>query len=354
MIDLSGVPEYVVDLINKVSKEQPQKTWTVYVHVSKLDGRKYVGMTSQKPSKRWHKSAYIGCPYFYEELERNGFESFYNVPLLFFDDKEQAENAERFFIKYWNTQDKECGFNVDDGGLFSGRIFSPSGMESIRRTLNKYWDERKRRITVFDLEGHRLFESSSIVECAKMIDCPRTNLEAPLRIGRGTVIGKYIVRYSDEVEGVEQLSYDDIRRPNEIRSKNVPVNQYDLNGKYIKTFPSFSKAADLFKGRRSISALYTAVVRKHASYGFQWRFADGTEPHDIEPYKPATHNKPKRVDMIDPNTGEVLQTFNSIKSAQAAMGHPKKGAGMITAVLIGKVKCGLAYGYKWAYTPGEE
>lgn len=352
MINLSGVPEYVVNLINKVSVEQPRKKWTVYVHVSKLDGRKYVGMTSQKPSKRWHKSAYICCPFFYEEIERNGFDSFFSVPLLYFDDKEHAENAERFFIKYWNTQNQQYGFNVDDGGLFSGRLFSPSGMESIRRTLDKYREDRKRKVTVFDLEGHRLFESPSIAECARTIKCQRTNLEAPLRIGHGTIIGKYIVRYSDEVVGIEQLSQDDIRRPNEIRSRNVPVNQYDLNGKYICTFPSFGDASKKFKGKPSMTNIYSAVIRHQSAYGYQWRFAKNNDTQDIDPYIPSTSNKPRRVDMIDPDTGKVIKTFNSISEAQTAMGFPKKK--MIIAVLVGQVKCGLAYGYKWAYTPGEE
>ena len=187
MINLSGVPDYVVDLINKVSVDLPAPKWVVYVHVSKIDGRKYVGMTSQKLSKRWHQSAYVGCPFFYEEIERNGFDSFYSIPLLFFNDKKQAEESERFFIKFWNTQDIRNGFNVDDGGLFSGRKFSPSGMESIRRTLDKYREDRLRKVTVFDLDGRRLFESVSIADCARTLGCARTNLEAPLRIGHGTV-----------------------------------------------------------------------------------------------------------------------------------------------------------------------
>lgn len=353
MSDLSGVPDYVVNLIARVSRSNaPPRKWTVYVHVSKLDGRKYIGMTSQKPSKRWHRSAYVSCPYFYEEIERNGFESFDHIALLFFDDKEQAETAERYFIKFWNTQDIRFGFNVDDGGMFSGRQFSPSGMASIMKTFDKYRSQRLREVAVFDLEGRRLFTVESIAECARKIGCYRTNLENPLRIGHGTISGKYIVRYADEVEGLDQLSPHDIRRPNEIRSRNVPVNQYTLDGKYIRTFPSFGEASKLFKGKPSLHNIYTSAIRFHSAYGYQWRFADGTEPHDIPPYIPSTCNKPKRVDMIDPQTGEVVRTFDSIAQAQAALGFPNKK--LITSVLTGHIKCGLAYGYKWAVSPGEE
>ena len=42
-----------------------EKKWCVYVHIAP-NGKKYVGITSQKPEKRWnHGEGYQRHPYFY-------------------------------------------------------------------------------------------------------------------------------------------------------------------------------------------------------------------------------------------------------------------------------------------------
>ena len=42
-----------------------QKTYTVYEHVNKVNGKRYIGTTSQKPEKRWgwKGSGYFNQPF---------------------------------------------------------------------------------------------------------------------------------------------------------------------------------------------------------------------------------------------------------------------------------------------------
>ena len=49
------------------------RTFIVYMHVNKLDNKKYVGITCQDPKKRWKRgSCYKGSPHFYRAIKRDG------------------------------------------------------------------------------------------------------------------------------------------------------------------------------------------------------------------------------------------------------------------------------------------
>ena len=56
-------------------------------------------------------------------------------------------------------------------------------------------------------------------------------------------------------------------------TKSVPVNQYTLDGKYIKTFESMNKAAkDVFGDQTNISMCVHGKIKQ--AYGFIWKRAD--------------------------------------------------------------------------------
>ena len=51
--------------------------WTVYVHINKINGKKYVGITSRKLSYRWNSGkGYKGQPKFYNAICKYGWDNF--------------------------------------------------------------------------------------------------------------------------------------------------------------------------------------------------------------------------------------------------------------------------------------
>lgn len=94
------------------------KRWSVYVHIHKINGKGYVGITDQKPQKRWGKNGegYKGCPKFYEAIKTYGWSSFYHIILLENLTEKQAREKEKYFINKFNTLYKNGnGWNMRVG-----------------------------------------------------------------------------------------------------------------------------------------------------------------------------------------------------------------------------------------------
>ena len=60
--------------------DMDRKTYCVYVHTNKFNGKKYVGQTCQKPEVRFGKngSGYVGSRVFYNAILKYGWDNFYH------------------------------------------------------------------------------------------------------------------------------------------------------------------------------------------------------------------------------------------------------------------------------------
>lgn len=94
------------------------KTWTVYVHKNKTNGKRYVGITSKpKPEHRWNSGrGYSENSYFYAAIQKYGWNGFEHIILATGMDEESAKIAECNLIKFWNTKDRLFGYNMTTGG----------------------------------------------------------------------------------------------------------------------------------------------------------------------------------------------------------------------------------------------
>lgn len=93
-----------------------KKSFTVYMHVAP-NGKKYVGITSQTPSRRWHCGhGYKGNKYLYRAIVKYGWDSFKHLILADGLTQSEACELERAYIKKYDTTDRKKGYNHSTGG----------------------------------------------------------------------------------------------------------------------------------------------------------------------------------------------------------------------------------------------
>lgn len=91
--------------------------YTVYMHINKINGKKYIGITQQNVKKRWQNGyGYINNPHFYLAIKKYGWGNFYHI--ILFDNlyAEQAYVIEAELIRKYKTQDDNYGYNNCVGG----------------------------------------------------------------------------------------------------------------------------------------------------------------------------------------------------------------------------------------------
>lgn len=101
--------------------------------------------------------------------------------------------------------------------------------------------------------------------------------------------------------------------------KYLPINQFDLQGNFIKTWNNMADAADFYC--ISHTAIFNAVTFKGSCKGFFWSKQDKI---DITQF---LDQKETKCFQYDANTGKFVQFYNSIKEAAYIVGVTPQSIG---------------------------
>lgn len=135
-------------------------SYSVYMHINLINGKKYIGITKRKPSYRWNNGkGYSNQPKFYNAINKYGWDLF-NHQIVKDNLPEQcAKTLEKILISVYDTI--ENGYNVTIGGEGgSGRIvteetrrkISESNKGKVGSNLGKHFtEEHKQKIS----EAHK-------------------------------------------------------------------------------------------------------------------------------------------------------------------------------------------------------
>ena len=220
--------------------------YTVYQHKNKINGKVYIGITSQKLEQRWGSQGcnYKSSPHFYSAIQKYGWDNFeHNI--LFTDlTKEQACLKEQELIKEYNSMNREFGYNSTSGGdIFTmneetkqkisqamirnqnglGHPCSEEKKEKISNAQKgrKFTEEHKQKLSeaaknrhvpcseekkqilkekshkksVYCEELDKIFES--VQECSRQLGIPATSI-SKLCNGRGKTFKGYHLRYYND------------------------------------------------------------------------------------------------------------------------------------------------------------
>lgn len=92
--------------------------YCVYIHENIINGKVYIGITSQKPERRWDNGrGYSGNKHFKLAIEKYGWHNFNHRVLYDNLSKEQACEIEIALICAYNSANPKFGYNIELGGI---------------------------------------------------------------------------------------------------------------------------------------------------------------------------------------------------------------------------------------------
>lgn len=222
-----------------------EKRWTVYIHISPSN-KYYVGITSRNPTDRWGRNGkgyQNKCHHFWNAIQKYGWDNIQHRIILENLTRREAELAERYLIKFFQSSNKKYGYNISKGGTGGNQ-------------------KKTYPVKMYDKDGGFIAEYESAAECARIIGIPRSPITRCCKHG-GTTHG-YMFCYShNEIN-------DSFRRTNQ-----RDIYKFDLDGNYIDKYRTFAEAVKKNKGANLIR-LRGAITRYVSHYynGFIWVYEE--------------------------------------------------------------------------------
>lgn len=91
---------------------------TIYLHRNKINNKVYIGQTVQPVQKRWRNgAAYSTCTYFYNAIQKYGWDNFDHIILEQSDSwtKEELNEKEEKYIEIFDSTNPKYGYNIKKG-----------------------------------------------------------------------------------------------------------------------------------------------------------------------------------------------------------------------------------------------
>lgn len=184
------------------------KEFIVYMHENKINHKKYIGITCQKPSQRWRggKGYKIGA--FKKAIDKYGWNNFEHNILYEHLSKEEACEKEIEMIDKYKTMNKKYGYNMCEGGNLT------IGYNHTIEAKEKMSEARK---GLYVGEKNPMYGKKGIL--------------APM-------YGKHLTE--EHKKKISKAKKGNTKPYEEKLGKQI--DQYDISGNFIKTWSSISRA----------------------------------------------------------------------------------------------------------------
>lgn len=99
-------------------QEVANANYTVYEHIAP-NGKRYFGLTSQKPEERWKNGKGYKGSYFGKAINKHGWENIEHKIIKANLTAVEASELEKKLISEYETTNRDKGYNVSTGGEYS-------------------------------------------------------------------------------------------------------------------------------------------------------------------------------------------------------------------------------------------
>ena len=230
--------------------------YTVYMHIVP-NGKVYIGITKQNPIKRWlHGKGYQKQDYFYKAILKYGWDNIEHKILFTELSKEEAEQKEIELIRQYKSNQREFGYNIENGGR--ANKMSEETIEKIRKanTGKRHTEETCKKQS--ELQKARWQdEAYRKDQIEKRLGKPAWNKgietsQETKEKQRQAKLGKYVGDNHWNSKKIINLDTGEIYNSIGLVAKELNIK----NGSHI---------VDVCKGKRKIA------------YGFHWKYLEDVE-----------------------------------------------------------------------------
>lgn len=235
---------------------KPQNyTGLIYLIVNVVNNKKYVGQTVQNIKDRFwsHCAKNSKCPKLRNAIQKYGKENFKIITLKVFacSDFEtlhkQLDYWETWYIEYYHSV--EQGYNCSGGGQFVKSPISEETRQKMSESMKNFW--------------------KSHPEVLERIAGSRRGIKRDPESTRKALETKAAKSEEEKRTTGRRISQSKMGKPNKNCWK--PILQYDLEGNFIKEWPSVA-AVQKALNTKSNHMANCANGRRKTAYGYVWKW----------------------------------------------------------------------------------
>lgn len=227
------------------------KVYCVYKHTSP-NGKVYIGITSVNPIDRWaNGNGYRHNLYFTSAIKKYGWENIKHEILCENLHKEEAEQKEIELIMLYKSNQKEFGYNIENGGNHHGKHSEKTKQKISESHIGMKYDDNfsKRMSELKKGNKNRLGKKLSEYSKGKISEK-----------NKGKLLGDKNYFYGKRFRGA-------------CNPRAIAISQYDLNGVFIKTLESANLFATELGVRNASHVIQCCKGKRNSAYGFKWKYA---------------------------------------------------------------------------------
>lgn len=245
-----------------------EQKYCVYKHTNTHNGKIYIGVTSQRPSKRWDCGrGYQKNQHFWSAIQKYGWDSFLHEILFDNLSADEAFSKEQELIQEYDSCNCEKGYNLSTGGEHGaeGRFGEKHPMWGKHHTEETKQKIRNRNLGV-PFSPERLAAFHAHIDREELSERAKRKF-AYCNKGR---------KWSEESNRKRSESNKGKKRSEESRdrirqSKRKPILQLDADGTVIKKWDSAKSVED----STGIDAGHISKVckgQRKSAGGFKWSY----------------------------------------------------------------------------------
>lgn len=316
-----------------------EKLSGIYCIENKVNNKKYIGK-SVNIYERWrHHKIELNHhrkknQYFQRAWDKYGKENFkFYIIELCSDD--ELNNREIYWINYYNTINRNYGYNMTKGGTGGDTLsqHTPEEIKDINTKRSKAINKTRKKNINNGFKAVKLYKKD-VLEIIDLLLEGYNNIYIAdkYKVSNSTI--NDIRNHNTWKELTKDYIFPESDGKRTTKLKNKAVTQYTLDGLFIATYESARIAEkETNIGYKLISSVCNG--KKIQTHGYIWRFKN--DPFDKFPVKSSYFISVDQYDM----DGNYIASYSKISDANKSI-----NSGNVNSVINGT--CKSAGGYLWS------